>query len=119
MPSIYHTFDQTTLDHQYNAQATVGDITPLIEMYAAGSSGARATLPYQDSLVYSTGPEENLDLFPAGEGAPLLVFVHGGTSGRASSAPWHCPVPRVVAKASAPLRSLLSNMQHSQPCCRA
>jgi len=34
---VYRDFDQATLDHQYNAQATVGDITPFVEMYAGQS----------------------------------------------------------------------------------
>ena len=46
MSAIYRTFDQTALDHQYNAQATVGDITPFIEMYAEGSEAARARLTF-------------------------------------------------------------------------
>ena len=42
MSAIYRAFDQATLDHQYNAQATVGDISPFIEMYTEGSAAARA-----------------------------------------------------------------------------
>lgn len=78
MSLVYRTFDQETLDHQYNAQATVGDITPFIEMYAKGSEEARASLSCEKGLSFGPGPEETLDLFPAGDGAPLLAFVHGG-----------------------------------------
>ena len=78
MPAVYRTFDQATLDQQYNAQATVGDITPFVEMYAAGSEAARASVPFEAALSFGASPEETLDLFPAGDRAPLLVFIHGG-----------------------------------------
>ena len=78
MSPIYRTFDQAALDQQYNAQATVGDITPFIEMYAAGSKEARKVLPYEDALSFGPSPEETLDLFPAGTDVPVLVFIHGG-----------------------------------------
>ena len=64
MSLVYRTFDQETLDHQYNAQATVGDITPFIEMYAKGSEEARASLSCEKGLSFGPGPEETLDLFP-------------------------------------------------------
>ena len=78
MATIYQNYTQQELDHQYNAQATVGDITPFIETYIQDSAAARAGLAYQDGLAYGPGPEETLDLFPAGKKAPLLVFIHGG-----------------------------------------
>ncbi|MDG2033446.1 MAG: alpha/beta hydrolase [Rhodospirillales bacterium] len=78
MSAIYRTFDQATLDQQYNAQATVGDIMPFVDMYAAGSEAARVRLPFEEALSFGASPEETLDLFPAGDGAPLLVFIHGG-----------------------------------------
>ena len=76
MSAIYRAFDQATLDHQYNAQATVGDISPFIEMYTEGSAAARARLPFEEALSFGASSEETLDLFPAGDGAPLLVFIH-------------------------------------------
>ncbi len=78
MSPVYRTFDQEELDHQYNAQATVGDITPFIEMYAKGSEEARSSMDYEEALSFGPSVEETLDLFPAGDDAPLFVFVHGG-----------------------------------------
>ena len=78
MSPVYRTFDQEELDQQYNAQATVGDITPFIEMYAKGSEHARASMDYEDALSFGPSGEETLDLFPAGDDTPLFVFVHGG-----------------------------------------
>jgi arylformamidase len=78
MTLIYRSFDQQELDVQYNAQATVGDITPFISEYRDQSALSRNTLEYHDSLAFGPGPEETLNLFPAGENTPLLIFIHGG-----------------------------------------
>jgi arylformamidase len=78
MKKIYQNFDQRELDLQYNAQATVGDITPFVEAYERQSSAARSTLKCHESLTFGPSPEETLDLFPAQKNAPLFVFIHGG-----------------------------------------
>ena len=78
MSTVYRAFNQEALDKQYNAQATVGDISPFIKVYTAESKNARSSLLFEDSLSFGMSPEEILDLFPAGEGAPLLIFIHGG-----------------------------------------
>ena len=78
MTLIYRSFDQQELDVQYNAQATVGDITPFISEYRDQSALSRNILEYHDSLAFGPGPEETLNLFPAGENTPLLIFIHGG-----------------------------------------
>ncbi|MFP6710151.1 MAG: alpha/beta hydrolase, partial [Rhodospirillales bacterium] len=77
MQKIYQNFDQRELDLQYNAQATVGDITPFIKSYEQQSSTARSTLRCHESLTFGPSPEETLDLFPAQKNAPLFVFIHG------------------------------------------
>ena len=58
MSAIYRAFDQATLDHQYNAQATVGDISPFIEMYTEGSARARAW-PFEEALSFGASSEGN------------------------------------------------------------
>jgi arylformamidase len=42
------------------------------------SAAARATLPCRRNLPYGPHPRQVFDLFAAGEGAPLVIFVHGG-----------------------------------------
>lgn len=42
------------------------------------SATARATLPCRRNLGYGAHPRQVFDLFPAGEGAPLVIFIHGG-----------------------------------------
>lgn len=75
----YHGYDQAGLDLQYNARATVPDITPILARYAQGSALARASLPCVLDLAYGAHPDETLDIFPAAQvGAPVFVFIHGG-----------------------------------------
>jgi arylformamidase len=42
------------------------------------SAAARDTLACRRNLHYGAHPRQVFDLFPAGEGAPLVIFVHGG-----------------------------------------
>ena len=78
MPKLYRDFDQDELNVQYNAQATVGDIKPFLTEYAALSSKAKSTLDCRENISFGSSSEETLDLFPAGEKAPLFIFIHGG-----------------------------------------
>ena len=64
MSAIYRAFDQATLDHQYNAQATVGDISPFIEMYTEGSAAARARLPFEEALSFGPVRRKPWTYFP-------------------------------------------------------
>jgi arylformamidase len=47
-------------------------------MFDEASAAARATLPCKRNLAYGGHRRQVFDLFPAGNGAPLVVFVHGG-----------------------------------------
>lgn len=76
---VFRYWDQEQLDLQLNARATVGDITPFLDVYARESARARETLPCRIGVAYGPTPEERLDVFPArAPGAPVFVFVHGG-----------------------------------------
>ncbi len=78
--TVYRDFDQETLDREYR----IRDSVPLAEFEAAIARyrevsvrmreipGARLDQPFGPS------PDEILDFFPAGDGAPVFVFIHGG-----------------------------------------
>ena len=70
LPHIYRDLNQQELDVQYNAQATVGDISPFVAAYKDQSAEARNALEYLDSLSFGPSAEETLDLFPASKNAP-------------------------------------------------
>lgn len=46
--------------------------------FAEESAAARASLPCHRNMPYGAHRRQVFDLFPAGDGAPLVVFVHGG-----------------------------------------
>ena len=80
MDYIYRGFDQTELDAQYRASATVPNMQDFIDDYASLSAIARDTLDCRIGLKYGPNTEESLDLFPVSsiKDAPLFVFIHGG-----------------------------------------
>jgi arylformamidase len=78
MASLYRGMDQAELDRQYDARATVPDIQPFLQRYAALSATARALPDAREAVPYGPHPAETLDIFPAGPRAPVLVFIHGG-----------------------------------------
>lgn len=78
MTPIYRDFDQAALDRAYSARDTVPDLAPFIEQYAQRSAAARDSLDCRTNVPYGDGPDEVVDIFPAGAGAPVLVFIHGG-----------------------------------------
>jgi arylformamidase len=65
------------LEREYSPSSCVPAIGPFIDAYRSRSARAHATLPHV-RLPYGEPAQEGVDLFPAGAGAPLLVFVHGG-----------------------------------------
>lgn len=84
MTALYRQYDRAGLDVQYNARATVPDITPIIRAYADESRAARQSLPCALDVPYGPHADELLDIFPAASGtapatgAPVFVFIHGG-----------------------------------------
>ena len=67
-------------DAQYNNRARVPEAgTLLLPRWAAASALARERMTCVLDEVYGSEPGETLDVFPArSDGAPVLVFVHGG-----------------------------------------
>jgi arylformamidase len=81
MPLAYRYYDAETLDRQYNARATVEDISPFLEAYREQTASARASLTCHLGLRYGVSPAERLDVFPARSAArpsPVFVYLHGG-----------------------------------------
>jgi arylformamidase len=78
--SVYRTFDQPNLDREYAPRATVATdaFESILRRYAELSAHARATLPCRLDVAYGAHPDSLVDIFPAGRGAPVLLFVHGG-----------------------------------------
>jgi arylformamidase len=80
----FRDMDRATLDREYNARATVPDISPIIAEYRSRTEAARRDLPCLLDIPYGPTAEERLDVFPAAAAAgttgpaPVFVFIHGG-----------------------------------------
>ena len=78
--AVYRGFDQETLDREYRARGTVPIevFEACIARYAADSARARETLECRADVAYGETADEVVDVFPAGAGAPVLFYIHGG-----------------------------------------
>lgn len=62
---------------QYNNRALVPDHPAVMQRWRDTAGVARAAHPPLE-IAYGRGPREVMDLFEAGPGAPVAVFLHGG-----------------------------------------
>lgn len=62
---------------EYNNRARVPDHPAVMAMWRERAQAARATHAYS-TVAYGPGEREAMDLFEAGPGAPLAMFIHGG-----------------------------------------
>ncbi|MBK6852739.1 MAG: alpha/beta hydrolase [Burkholderiales bacterium] len=91
--SLLEQRDPAWLDLQYNNRARVADSVDILARWAAEAAVARAEMSAAGharlDLAYGPGPSDRIDVFtprgPASEdeaehsdGAPVLVFIHGG-----------------------------------------
>ena len=80
-PIVYRNMTQEQLDAQYNIRAMVPDHLEIFKSWAERSGIAREVLKEHAKLdlPYGPGAAQRLDLFLAArQGAPLLIFIHGG-----------------------------------------
>ena len=68
-----------TLDpeSEYNNRARVPDHPAVMQRWRETAEAARAAHT-PETIAYGSGPREVMDLFSAGDGAPVAVFLHGG-----------------------------------------
>ncbi len=76
--NLYLNYDQAGLDAQYNLRAAVPAFPDFVADWAERSTRARSEVDCMVNLAYGPAPAEKLDLFPAGPGAPVHLFIHGG-----------------------------------------
>ena len=77
---LYRNFtSQETVDLEYNLNLTVPDLGHWIEWYSQESAVTRRKLDCSLDVRFGPTLDETVDIFPAKEqGAPVLVFIHGG-----------------------------------------
>jgi arylformamidase len=76
---LYRDFaTQEEIDAQYNPAATAPDSEAIIQDWAARSAAVVERSACELGVKYGPTRDEHCDVFPAGDGAPVHVFVHGG-----------------------------------------
>jgi arylformamidase len=76
---LYRNFaTQEELDAQYDPERTVRDPGVYAEFYARESDKLRSERKHSLNVPFGPTLAEHVDLYPAGEDAPVLVYVHGG-----------------------------------------
>ncbi|MDP9411412.1 MAG: alpha/beta hydrolase, partial [Actinomycetota bacterium] len=77
---LYRNFaTQEELDAQYDLRTLFPEAANLYEVFCGRESGkAREDLTHHLDVPFGPTLAEHVDLYPAGEGAPVLVYVHGG-----------------------------------------
>jgi arylformamidase len=77
---LYRNFaTQEELDAQYNLTAMLPEAAARYEAFCwRESEGVRASLDHRLDVPFGPTLAEHVDVYPAGENAPVLVYVHGG-----------------------------------------
>ena len=77
---LYRDFaTQEELDAQYNLNAMLPEAAARYEAFCwRESEGVRAALDHRLDVPFGPTLAEHVDVYPAGENAPVLVYVHGG-----------------------------------------
>jgi arylformamidase len=77
---LYRTFaTQEELDAQYNLNAMLPEAAARYEAFCwRESDSVRAALDHRLGVPFGHTLAEHVDVYPAGESAPVLIYVHGG-----------------------------------------
>ena len=76
---LYRDFaTQEELDAQYDPARTVSDASAYADFYDRESGKVREGFDHRLDVPFGPTLSEHVDLYPAGENAPVLVYVHGG-----------------------------------------
>lgn len=69
---------QEELDAQYDLAQTVEDAEAYARFYDRESEKLRSEIEHRLNVPFGPTLAEHSDVYPAGDGAPVLVYVHGG-----------------------------------------
>lgn len=78
MTAVFLDYDRAALDAQYDNRRKVADFQRHFDAWARDGERARALPGARIGVRYGERERETLNVFPAGAGAPVVVYVHGG-----------------------------------------
>lgn len=76
--AVYRGYTKDELDTLYSHRHRIEGYDGYLKRWPAESAEARKTLDLVADVAYGTDPAQTYDVFRAGNGAPIQVFVHGG-----------------------------------------
>ncbi len=88
---------QEAIDREYNAGAAVANSAALVAAWTERSEAVRSSLECRLGVAYGPTRAERLDIFPAGQGAPVHIFIHGGYWRRFAAADFSFAAEALVA----------------------
>jgi arylformamidase len=71
-------FSKKDLDTAYNNSQAVLQSAEIVQSWVQDSKDAKLALVGQCDIAYGSGSFQKFDYFPARQGSPLIVFLHGG-----------------------------------------
>lgn len=74
----YKNFRRDELEYQYNPRVSVPEFPQLAKKRSEESRKVRATHKSWRNLPYGRSPRELLDVYPAAQASPVLIYIHGG-----------------------------------------
>lgn len=78
-PIVYGGYTQAELNDQYDQRTLVPDLSAYVKFWRDGTQRARRELDCVTDVSYGPSAAERLDIYrPAGAGAPVHVYLHGG-----------------------------------------
>jgi arylformamidase len=75
---VFLHYTQDELNRNFDQRSWVSNALEVIARYPVLSAATRARFQHRANVPYGSGADETLDIFPARDGAPVQVFVHGG-----------------------------------------
>ena len=95
-PPVWLDLDQKALDDAYDQSVWATNGKQLLDRYAVLSEDVRTRLGAPQRFSYGATPVEALDVYRAADGAPILVFIHGGAWRSGTAKEWAFPADLFV-----------------------
>jgi arylformamidase len=95
-PPVWLDLDQKALDDAYDQSVWATNGKQVLERYAVLSDDVRARLGAPQRFSYGAAPVEALDVYRAGDGAPIHLFLHGGAWRSGAAKEWAFPADMFV-----------------------
>jgi arylformamidase len=95
-PAVWLDLDQKEIDDAYDQSVWATNGKQLLDRYAVLSDDMRTRLGAPQRFSYGPTPIEALDVYRAGKGAAIQIFIHGGAWRSGTAKEWAFPADMFV-----------------------